>query len=82
MSSTRYLRAFATTTLLVTGGFMLMPFGSAFTVNNVGIPMEKLTIIYLFTGLCAVFAGPLAGKLSDTHRQVPAVLHRLGRSPS
>ena len=66
VSRTRYLRAFATTTLLVTGGFMLMPFGSAFTVNNIGIPIEKLTIIYLFTGICAVFAGPLAGKLSDT----------------
>ena len=29
--------AFATTMLLATGGFMLMPFGSAFTVNNLGI---------------------------------------------
>jgi predicted MFS family arabinose efflux permease len=71
VSNTRYLRAFATTTLLVTGGFMLMPFGSAFTVNNVGIPMERLTIIYLFTGLCAVFAGPLAGKLSDSIGKFP-----------
>jgi len=66
VSRARYLRAFATTTFLVTGGFMLMPFGSAFTVNNIGIPIEKLTIVYLFTGICAVFAGPIAGKLSDS----------------
>lgn len=71
VSNTRYLRAFATTTLLVTGGFMLMPFGSAFTVNNLGIPIEKLKVIYLFTGLCAVFAGPLAGKLSDSIGKFP-----------
>jgi predicted MFS family arabinose efflux permease len=31
-----YIRAFACQMLLVTGGFMLMPFGSAFMVNNVG----------------------------------------------
>ena len=71
VSRTRYLRAFATTTLLVTGGFMLMPFTTVFVVNNVGIPMPKVTTIYLFTGLCAVIAGPLAGKLSDTLGKFP-----------
>ena len=61
---------------------MLMPFGSAFTVNNVGIPIEKLTLIYLFTGLCAMIAGPLVGQAQRQHRQVPAVLRRVGASPS
>jgi len=71
VANTRYLRAFATTTLLVTGGFMLMPFGSAFTVNNVGIPIQKLPLIYLITGLCSLFAGPLVGKLSDRIGKYP-----------
>ena len=62
----KYLRAFATTTLLVTGGFMLMPFGSAFTVNNVGIPIQKLPLIYMITGVCSLIAGPLVGRFSDT----------------
>jgi predicted MFS family arabinose efflux permease len=61
----KYLRAFATTTLLVTGGFMLMPFGSAFTVNNVGIPIQKLPLIYMITGVCSLIAGPLVGRFSD-----------------
>ena len=38
------------TMLLATGGFMLMPFGSAFTVNNLGIPLEQLPWIYMGTG--------------------------------
>jgi predicted MFS family arabinose efflux permease len=47
------------------GGFMLMPFGSAFSVNNLGIPLEKLPIVYMATGVAALFAGPLMGRLSD-----------------
>jgi len=60
-----HLTAFATTTLLATGGFMLMPFGSAFLVNNLGIALEHLPTIYLVTGVCTIFFGPLIGKAAD-----------------
>jgi predicted MFS family arabinose efflux permease len=60
-----YLRAYACTMLLVTGGFMLMPFGSAFTVNNMGISLTTLPIVYMVTGACAIMAGPFVGRLSD-----------------
>jgi predicted MFS family arabinose efflux permease len=60
-----YLKGFAATILLATGGFMLMPFGSTFTVNNLGIPVRKLPMIYLITGISAMIAGPLIGRLSD-----------------
>ncbi len=60
-----YLRAFLATSLLATGGFMLMPFGAAFGVNNLGLKMEDLPKIYLYTGLFSMLAGPLAGKLVD-----------------
>jgi predicted MFS family arabinose efflux permease len=69
--NTTYLRAFGTTTLLVTGGFMLMPFGSAFGVHNVGIPLEKLPILYMATGVCSIIAGPLVGRLSDRVGKYP-----------
>ena len=62
----RYLRTFLATTLLATGGFMLMPFGSTFTVNNMGIPFEQFQLIYFTTGLVTLFAGPLLGKVADT----------------
>lgn len=61
----RYLAAFAATTLLATGGFMLMPFSSAFSVHNLGIPLDKLPLVYLITGITSMAMGPLIGKLSD-----------------
>ncbi|HTL11229.1 MAG TPA: MFS transporter [Bdellovibrionota bacterium] len=61
----RYLQAFATTALLSTGGFMLMPFGSAFSVHNLGISLERLPIVYLATGVCSMFTGPIMGRMSD-----------------
>lgn len=60
-----YMWAFLVNTLLVTGGFMLMPFGSAFSVYNLGIPMEQLPLLYFVTGAFSMAAGPLIGKVSD-----------------
>ena len=61
-----YVRGFAATVLLATGGFMLMPFGSAFTVNNLGILQDDLTLLYVVTGIFSMAAGPLLGKLADS----------------
>lgn len=60
-----YAVPFAATAILATGGFMLMPFGSAFLVNNVGIDLRHIPTIYLVTGLCTVFTGPLIGRAAD-----------------
>jgi predicted MFS family arabinose efflux permease len=65
VTNARYLRAFATTALLATGGFMMMPFGSAFSVNNLGIDLDHLPMVYMITGLCAIFTGPFVGRISD-----------------
>jgi predicted MFS family arabinose efflux permease len=62
----RYWTAFAVTTLLATGGYMLMPFGSAYTVHNLGIDIVHLPTIYLVSGLFSIFIGPLVGRASDT----------------
>jgi predicted MFS family arabinose efflux permease len=61
----RFGLAFILVTLLPTGGYMLMPFGTAFIVNNVGMSFAVLPVIYLITGLAAVVVGPLVGKASD-----------------
>ncbi|MEQ9439405.1 MAG: MFS transporter [Cyclobacteriaceae bacterium] len=66
VSQSRYLKAFVATTLLATGGFMLMPFASAFSVYNLGISLEELPLVYLITGIASLIAGPLAGRLSDS----------------
>jgi predicted MFS family arabinose efflux permease len=59
------------TTLLATGGFMLMPFGSAFTVHNLGIDIVHLPTIYLVSGLFSIFTGPLVGRASDAFGKFP-----------
>ncbi len=60
-----YAKAFFATTLLATGGFMLMPFGSAYSIHNLGITLAQLPMIYLITGAFSILFGPLTGKLSD-----------------
>jgi predicted MFS family arabinose efflux permease len=67
----RYTLAFAVTTLLATGGFMLMPFGSAYTVHNIGIDIAHLPTIYLVSGLFSIFTGPLVGRASDAFGKFP-----------
>jgi predicted MFS family arabinose efflux permease len=67
----RYTLAFGVTTLLATGGFMLMPFGSAYTVHNLGIDIVHLPTIYLVSGLFSIFIGPLVGRISDAIGKYP-----------
>jgi predicted MFS family arabinose efflux permease len=74
VSQPRYTLAFAVTTLLATGGFMLMPFGSAFTVHNLGIDVVHLPTIYLVSGLFTIFIGPLVGRISDTFGKFPTFM--------
>lgn len=64
-SNRYYIQGFLATLLLATGGFMIMPFSSAFLVNNVHIPETELSLIFLVTGLVSIFTGPLLGKLTD-----------------
>jgi predicted MFS family arabinose efflux permease len=64
-SQKRYLRAFAATALLSTGGFLLMPYSSTFLVRNVGIDEKVLPIVFVVAGFVGLFMGPLIGRLSD-----------------
>lgn len=65
LTNKRYLLAFSATALLSTGGYMLMPFGSAFAVGNLKIEMSLLPMLYLVTGLATIFVGPAIGFASD-----------------
>ena len=67
----RHAMSFVAVLFLATGGFMLMPFMSAFNVNNVGIALDHLPIIYLVTGVATIFAGPLVGKVADSFGKLP-----------
>jgi predicted MFS family arabinose efflux permease len=67
LSTPRYLQGIATTCLLATGAFILMPYSSAFAVNNLGLTIKQLPLVYTVTGLCSIVAGPLIGRASDTY---------------
>lgn len=66
-----YLQGFLATTLLATGGFMLMPFGSAYAIHNLGVTAAELPLIYMITGGFSILFGPLAGRLSDKLGKYP-----------
>jgi predicted MFS family arabinose efflux permease len=61
----KFAPAFVAIMALTTGGYMIMPFLSTFIVNNTGVPVHSLATVYLVTGICTVFVGPLVGKASD-----------------
>jgi len=66
LTERRHALSFISVLFLATGGFMLMPFSSAFTVGNLGISLHDLPIIYLVTGIATIFIGPLVGKAADS----------------
>jgi predicted MFS family arabinose efflux permease len=65
LSNRSYLLGFLATGTLSLGGFMLMPFTSVFVVNNVGLPIQKLPLVYMITGGFSIVTGPLIGRASD-----------------
>jgi predicted MFS family arabinose efflux permease len=60
-----YRIGFLSTALLSIGGFMMMPFGSAFAINNLKITAAQLPLVFMITGIATLFSMPLIGKLSD-----------------
>lgn len=62
-----YVQAYIATGLMTTGGFMLMPFASAFSVHNLGLTLEQLPLLYGVTGVFNIALGPLIGKWSDRY---------------
>ncbi|MFL9845880.1 MFS transporter [Flavobacterium rhizosphaerae] len=60
-----YRIGFAATALLSIGGFMMMPFGTAFAVNNLGITNAQLPVVFMCAGIFTLVFMPAFGKLSD-----------------
>jgi predicted MFS family arabinose efflux permease len=73
-SNRSYLSAFLMMALLNVGGFMFMPFLSAFNIRNLGISQNSLPIIYLASGISSIVAGILAGRASDLVGKFPVFL--------
>jgi predicted MFS family arabinose efflux permease len=61
----KYRIGFLATAFLSLGGFMMMPWGSAFAINNLNVTSQQLPILYMVSGITALFIMPVIGKLSD-----------------
>ncbi|MEJ7694793.1 MFS transporter, partial [Daejeonella sp.] len=62
-----YRIGFLATAFLSLGGFMMMPWGSAFAINNLGVTERQLPLLFMFSGVCSLIIMPIAGKLSDRY---------------
>ena len=60
-----YRIGFAATAVLSIGGFMMMPFGTAFAVNNLGLTNAELPVLFMTSGISSLVIMPLIGRLSD-----------------
>jgi predicted MFS family arabinose efflux permease len=60
-----YRIGFMATALLSIGGFMMMPFSSAFAINNLHITQQQLPMLFMVSGVSSLLIMPLVGKFSD-----------------
>ena len=64
-SQKSYRIGFIATAFLSIGGFMMMPFSSAFAVNNLKITQEQLPLLFMVSGCASLVIMPLVGRLAD-----------------
>lgn len=60
-----YRIGFMATALLSLGGFMMMPWGTAFAINNLHLTNEQLVPLFMVAGVSTLIIMPMIGKLSD-----------------
>lgn len=65
LAQRHYRIGFLSTALLSVGGFMMMPFGSAFAINNLHITEQQLPILFMVSGLATLVIMPFVGRFSD-----------------
>ena len=60
-----YRVGFMATAMLSLGGFLMMPWGSAFAINNLHVTENQLPFIFMISGVGTLIIMPIIGKLSD-----------------
>lgn len=65
VSKRNYRIGFLATCFLSIGGFMMMPFGSAFAINNLHITQQQLPVLFMVSGVSSLIIMPLIGRFSD-----------------
>jgi predicted MFS family arabinose efflux permease len=65
LQNKNYRIGFLATAFLSLGGYLLMPWGSTFAVNNIGIDQQDLPLLFMAVGIATFLTMPLIGTLSD-----------------
>ena len=65
ISNRNYRIGFLATAFMSLGGYLMMPWGSAFAVNNVGLKQEDLPLMFMIVGVITFAIMPVVGALSD-----------------
>lgn len=65
ISKKEYRIGYLATALLSIGGFMMMPWGTAFAINNLHLTNEQLPQLFTVAGISTLIIMPLIGKFSD-----------------
>jgi MFS family permease len=60
-----YRIGFTAMAILAIGGFMMMPWGSAYAINNLHITTHQLPMLFMAAGVSTLIIMPIIGKLSD-----------------
>lgn len=65
IANRNYRIGFLATAFMSLGGYLMMPWGSAFAVNNVGIKQSDLPLMFMIVGVITFAVMPIIGILSD-----------------
>ena len=65
LSQRNYRIGFMATALMSLGGFMIMPWGSSYAINNLKVTTEQLPFLFMLAGVSTLIIMPIIGNLSD-----------------
>lgn len=65
LKNKEYRIAYLATAFMSLGGYLMMPWGSAYSVNNIGILQSDLPLLFMVVGLATFIVMPLVGIISD-----------------
>jgi len=65
ISNRHYRIGFLATAFLSLGGFMMMPWGSTFSINNLKVTQHQLPLLFMVAGISSLIIMPIIGKISD-----------------
>ena len=65
ISQKKYRIGFLATAIMSLGGFMIMPWGSVYAINNLHVTKDQLPLLFMISGVATLVIMPIIGKISD-----------------